>query len=84
MIGEMPLLRYEIRNEYGLGKSELRGATENDDSEALLEGVTMAGLVGLLRQLGDLAEYVLLVFSLFRVMLFRIFTFLLLFELNYM
>ncbi|XP_020107835.1 protein SCAR2-like isoform X1 [Ananas comosus] len=53
----MPLLRYEIRNEYGLGKSELRGATENDDSEALLEGVTMAGLVGLLRQLGDLAEF---------------------------
>ncbi|ESQ37351.1 hypothetical protein EUTSA_v10002989mg, partial [Eutrema salsugineum] len=27
-----------------------------DDPEALLEGVAMAGLVGILRQLGDLAE----------------------------
>ncbi|CAL9123310.1 unnamed protein product [Musa textilis] len=50
----MPTIRYRIRNEYGLGGSELYGAA---DKEALLEGVAAAGLVGLLRQLGDLAEY---------------------------
>ncbi|PIA58100.1 hypothetical protein AQUCO_00500204v1 [Aquilegia coerulea] len=53
----MPLRRYEIRNEYSLADPELYRAADKDDPEALLEGVAMAGLVGLLRQLGDLAEF---------------------------
>ncbi|XP_068341009.1 protein SCAR2-like [Pyrus communis] len=53
----MPLTRYQIRNEYGLADPELYGAADRDDPEALLEGVAMAGLVGVLRQLGDLAEF---------------------------
>ncbi|WOL14792.1 SCAR-like protein 1 [Canna indica] len=53
----MPTVSYQIRNEYGLGGSELYGAADKYDPEAILEGVAMAGLVGLLRQLGDLAEY---------------------------
>ena len=53
------MIRYQIRNEYGLSDPELYAAQgEEDDPEALLEGVAMAGLVGVLRQLGDLAEYV--------------------------
>lgn len=52
----MATLRYHIRNEYGLGRSELYGAADRDDPDAILEGVAVAGLVGLLRQLGDLAE----------------------------
>ncbi|CAL4936705.1 unnamed protein product [Urochloa decumbens] len=52
------MIRYQIRNEYGLSDPELFAATgEEDDPEALLEGVAMAGLVGVLRQLGDLAEF---------------------------
>ncbi|KAF8748243.1 hypothetical protein HU200_012986 [Digitaria exilis] len=52
------MIRYQIRNEYGLSDPELFAAApgEEDDPEALLEGVAMAGLVGLLRQLGDLAD----------------------------
>ncbi|XP_052175392.1 protein SCAR2 [Diospyros lotus] len=53
----MPLTRYQIRNEYSLADSELYRAADKDDPEALLEGVAMAGLVGVLRQLGDLAEF---------------------------
>ncbi|GFP99245.1 protein scar2 [Phtheirospermum japonicum] len=53
----MPMSRYEIRNEYSLADPELYRAADKDDSEALLEGVAMAGLVGVLRQLGDLAEF---------------------------
>ncbi|XP_022767841.1 protein SCAR2-like isoform X2 [Durio zibethinus] len=53
----MPLTRYQIRNEYSLADPELHRAADKDDPEALLEGVAMAGLVGLLRQLGDLAEF---------------------------
>ncbi|CAI0474812.1 unnamed protein product [Linum tenue] len=53
----MPLTRYQIRNEYGLADPELYRAADRDDPEALLEGVAMAGLVGVLRQLGDLAEF---------------------------
>ncbi|XP_047316420.1 protein SCAR2-like [Impatiens glandulifera] len=53
----MPLSRYQIKNEYGLADPELYGAADKDDPEAILEGVAMAGLVGLLRQLGDLAEF---------------------------
>ncbi|KAF9665320.1 hypothetical protein SADUNF_Sadunf16G0110500 [Salix dunnii] len=53
----MPLTRYQIRNEYSLADPELYKAADRDDPEALLEGVAMAGLVGVLRQLGDLAEF---------------------------
>lgn len=52
----MPISRYEIRNEYSLADPDLYQAADKDDPEALLEGVAMAGLVGVLRQLGDLAE----------------------------
>ncbi|KQK12485.1 SCAR-like protein 1 [Brachypodium distachyon] len=51
------MIRYQVRNEYGLADPELYGPAEEDDPEALLEGVAMAGLVGVLRQLGDLAEF---------------------------
>ena len=60
----MPLSRYQIRNEYGLGDQQLYKVADKDDAEALLEGVAMTGLVGLLRQLGDLAELVSLSSSL--------------------
>lgn len=53
----MPLSRYQIRNEYSLADPELYRAADKDDPEAVLEGVAMAGLVGVLRQLGDLAEF---------------------------
>lgn len=54
----MPLSRYLVRNEFGLADPELYRSADKDDPEALLEGVAMAGLVGVLRQLGDLAELV--------------------------
>jgi len=54
----MPTVRYQIRNEYGLADPELYRAADKDDPEAILEGVALAGLVGVLRQLGDLAEWV--------------------------
>lgn len=53
---EMPLVRFQLRNEYGLGKSELYGEASREDPKAVLDGVAVAGLVGILRQLGDLAE----------------------------
>ncbi|KAK1351549.1 hypothetical protein POM88_054236 [Heracleum sosnowskyi] len=53
----MPMSRYEIRNEYSLADPQLYGAADHNDPEALLEAVSMAALVGLLRQLGDLAEF---------------------------
>ncbi|XP_019162618.1 PREDICTED: protein SCAR2 isoform X5 [Ipomoea nil] len=53
----MPLSRYQIRNEFSLADPELYRAADKDDPEALLEGVAMTGLVGVLRQLGDLAEF---------------------------
>ncbi|KAJ7961140.1 Protein SCAR2 [Quillaja saponaria] len=53
----MPLTRYQLRNEYSLADPELYRAADKDDPEALLEGVAMAGIVGVLRQLGDLAEF---------------------------
>lgn len=56
----MPLVRYEIRCEHSLANPELYRSAARDDPEGLLEGVAMAGLVGIVRQLGDLAEYVLL------------------------
>ncbi|KAI3892580.1 hypothetical protein MKW92_002010 [Papaver armeniacum] len=54
----MPLVRVEVRNEYGLGSSELyREAVEEEEPKAVLQGVSVAGLVGILRQLGDLAQF---------------------------
>ncbi|XP_045793868.1 protein SCAR2-like isoform X2 [Trifolium pratense] len=53
----MPISRYRIRNAHGLADPELIGAADKDDSEALLEAVAMTGLVGFLRQLGDLAQF---------------------------
>ncbi|XP_057513043.1 protein SCAR2-like isoform X2 [Actinidia eriantha] len=53
----MPLTRYQIRRAYSLADPELYVAADKDDPEALLEGVAMAGLVGVLRQLGDLSEF---------------------------
>ncbi|XP_044474279.1 protein SCAR2-like isoform X2 [Mangifera indica] len=53
----MPLTRYQIRNEFSLADPEVYKTADRDDPEALLEGVAMAGLVGVLRQLGDLAEF---------------------------
>ncbi|KAG0468166.1 hypothetical protein HPP92_017494 [Vanilla planifolia] len=58
----MPTVRYQIRNEYGLADPEVYRGADRDDPEALLEGVAMAGLVGVLRQLGDLAEFAAEVF----------------------
>ena len=52
----MPTIRYQIKNEYALADPALYGAADKEDPEALLEGVALAGLVGILRQLGDLAE----------------------------
>ncbi|KAK9064285.1 hypothetical protein SSX86_015665 [Deinandra increscens subsp. villosa] len=53
----MPLVRVEVRNEYGLGMPELYTEIDREDPKAVLDGVAVAGLVGLLRQLGDLAEF---------------------------
>ncbi len=53
----MPLVRYEVRCEYSLANPELYRSAARDDPETLLEGVAVAGLVGIVRQLGDLAEY---------------------------
>ena len=60
----MPLVRFEVRNEVGLGDPGLYGggaaaaaaAAGEEEPKALLEGVAVAGLVGILRQLEDLAE----------------------------
>lgn len=54
----MPLVRAHVRNEYGLGQPELYKEVNREDPKAILDGVAVAGLVGILRQLGDLAEYV--------------------------
>jgi len=54
----MPLSRHAVGNEYALGGRDLYRAADQHDPEAVLDGVAMAGLVGVLRQLGDLAEYV--------------------------
>ncbi|KAE9610826.1 hypothetical protein Lal_00030078 [Lupinus albus] len=58
----MPLSKYYIRNEHSLADPELYRSADKDDPEALLEGVSMAALVGLLRQLGDLAEFAAQIF----------------------
>jgi len=55
----MPLVRFEVKNEYGLGDPELyRAEAKKEAPRAILDGVAVAGLVGILRQLGDLAELV--------------------------
>jgi len=52
----MPLSRHTVGNEYALGGRDLYRTADQHDPEAVLDGVAMAGLVGVLRQLGDLAE----------------------------
>lgn len=58
----MPLVRTAVRNVYGLGTPELYRDSEKEDPKAVLDGVAVAGLVGILRQLGDLAEFAAEVF----------------------
>ncbi|KAK4421160.1 protein SCAR3 [Sesamum alatum] len=58
----MPLVRVEVRNEYALGAPDLYRAVNKEDPKEILEGVAVAGLVGVLRQLGDLAEFAAEVF----------------------
>ncbi|XP_018434313.2 protein SCAR1 isoform X2 [Raphanus sativus] len=53
----MPLVRVEVRNVYGLGKTELHRDVDREDPKAILDGVAVSGLVGILRQLGDLTEF---------------------------
>lgn len=59
----MPLVRYEVRCEHSLANPELYRTAGRDDSEGLLEGVAMAGLVGIVRQLGDMAEFAAEIFQ---------------------
>ncbi|GKU94403.1 hypothetical protein SLEP1_g7903 [Rubroshorea leprosula] len=58
----MPLVRSQLRNEFRLGQPELYKQADRDDPKALLDGVSVSGLVGILRQLGDLAEFAAEVF----------------------
>ncbi|XP_047330492.1 protein SCAR3-like [Impatiens glandulifera] len=58
----MPLVHFQLRNEYSLGQPELYKDVDKEDPKAVLEGVAVAGLVGILRQLGDLAEFAAEVF----------------------
>ncbi|XP_023541544.1 protein SCAR3-like isoform X1 [Cucurbita pepo subsp. pepo] len=53
----MPLVRVQVKSEFGLGKPHLYKEANNEDPKAVLDGVAVAGLVGILRQLGDLAEF---------------------------
>ncbi|KAJ4973029.1 hypothetical protein NE237_006203 [Protea cynaroides] len=53
---KMLLTQLRLRNEYSLGAPELYMAANCQDPKAILDGVAVAGLVGVLRQLGDLAE----------------------------
>ncbi|KAI8000687.1 Protein SCAR3 [Camellia lanceoleosa] len=58
----MPLVRVQVKNQYGLGQPELYREANGEDPKAVLDGVAVAGLVGILRQLGDLAEFAAEVF----------------------
>ncbi|CAJ1938629.1 unnamed protein product [Sphenostylis stenocarpa] len=58
----MPLVRLQVRNEFSLGQPELYRETSREDPKAVLDGVAVAGLVGILRQLGDLADFAAEVF----------------------
>ncbi|ESQ33960.1 hypothetical protein EUTSA_v10006666mg [Eutrema salsugineum] len=53
----MPLSRLELRNVYGMGQTELCRNVDREDPKAILNGVAVSELVGILRQLGDLAEF---------------------------
>ncbi|XP_075481534.1 LOW QUALITY PROTEIN: protein SCAR3-like [Primulina tabacum] len=53
----MPLVRLEVRSEYALGAPELYRQVNKEDPKEILEGIAVSGLVGVLRQLGDLAEF---------------------------
>ncbi|CAN8316100.1 unnamed protein product [Cochlearia groenlandica] len=55
----MPLVsRLQARNVYGLGQTEkLNGNVDREDSNVILDGVSVNGLLGILRQLGDLTEF---------------------------
>ncbi|KAG6479201.1 hypothetical protein ZIOFF_062662 [Zingiber officinale] len=57
----MPLVRLEVRNEYRLGDPELyKKSLRKEDPKAILDGVAVAGLVGILWQLGDLADLLII------------------------
>jgi len=59
-------VRFEVRNEYKLGQGELYKEANNEgDSKDVLHGVAVDGLVGILRHLGDLAEFVVLLLLFF-------------------
>ncbi|GLU22859.1 hypothetical protein SLE2022_389020 [Rubroshorea leprosula] len=58
----MPLVRFQVRNEFALGQPELYKEADREDPKAVLDGFAVAGLVGILRQLGDLAEFAAEVF----------------------
>lgn len=54
----MPLIRAHVRNEYGLGIKDLYlDPARRGDPKGVLDGVAVSGLVGILRQLGDLAGF---------------------------
>ncbi|VVA92927.1 unnamed protein product [Arabis nemorensis] len=53
----MPLLRAEVKNVYGLGQTELHRNVDLEDPKAILDGVAVSGLLGILRQIGDLTEF---------------------------
>lgn len=53
-------MRFTVKNEYGLGVEELyKDGVQSEDPKLVLDGVAVAGLVGVLRQLGDLAQLLL-------------------------
>ncbi|CAH8355446.1 unnamed protein product [Eruca vesicaria subsp. sativa] len=52
----MQLSRFGVRTVYGMGQVELYENVDHEDPEAILNGVSVSGLIGVLRQLGDLAE----------------------------
>ncbi|KAG2683958.1 hypothetical protein I3760_10G058200 [Carya illinoinensis] len=58
----MPLVRFELRNEYGLGQPDIYRQVDREDPKAVLDAAAVAGLVGILRQLGDLSEFAAEVF----------------------
>ncbi|XP_021907602.1 protein SCAR3-like isoform X1 [Carica papaya] len=58
----MPLVRFQVRNQYSLAQPQLYTEVNREDPKAVLDGVAVAGLVGILRQLGDLAEFAAEVF----------------------
>ncbi|XP_041027547.1 protein SCAR3-like isoform X2 [Juglans microcarpa x Juglans regia] len=58
----MPLVRFELRNEYGFGQPDIYRQIDREDPKAVLDAAAVAGLVGILRQLGDLSEFAAEVF----------------------